>query len=98
VNRIKIMNDLSVKMYQLIKEFGIESVMNELKVKHSNKVFIPNWFNRGHLESFGFKFDEESFDMDSFSDFMNGYGINDEISEFISSDYPELWEEYKKNY
>jgi len=91
------MTNLENELSKLIKEHGIEAVMNNIKSNHSDKVFIPNWYCENHLKYFGFELDDEYFDMCAFNEFMSDRGIEDHTNYMIEDDYPSLWEDYIEN-
>ena len=47
------MNELQKQLEELVNEFGIEAVMNNIKSNHSSKVFIPTngWRQSFHHKS-----------------------------------------------
>lgn len=93
----KEMTKLEKQLEDLVNEFGIEAVMNNIKNNHSNKVYIPQWYYQNHLEDMGYEFDDEYFDMCAFDEFMSEAGLLDVISESIECDYLPEWEDYKEN-
>jgi hypothetical protein len=91
------MNELQKQLEELVNEFGIEAVMNNIKSNHSSKVFIPNWYYQNHLEDMGFEFDNEYFDMCAFDEFMTDRNVQTQTNYMLEDDYPSEWEDYKEN-
>ena len=91
------MSKLEKQLEELVNEFGIEAVMNNIKSNHSSKVFIPNWYYQNHLEDMGFEFDNEYFDMCAFDEFMTDRNVQTQTNYMLEDDYPSEWEDYKEN-
>jgi hypothetical protein len=88
------MKDLQNELNKLIENYGIDSVMKELKDNHTDKVFIPNFYYQDDLEELGFEFDEEYNDMCAFDEFMQDRNVATQTNNMLEDDYPSLWEEY----